>query len=285
MPVRPPGLDVTVYPVIDAPPLSLGAVKETVACPFPAVAETAVGAAGTVTGRAGVTAVLAEEALDAPSLFVATTVNVYAVPFVSPDTVIGELAPLPVNPPGLDVTVYPVIVAPPLSLGAVNETVACPFPAVAETAVGAAGIVLGVTAVLAVDAVPVPRLFIAATVNVYAVPFVRPVTVMGELVPVAVTPPGLDVTVYCIISKPPLSVGGVNVTVACPFPAVAETPVGANGTLAGIIAAEGADASDVPIAFVAVTMNVYEVPFVRPDTIIGEAVPVLNIDPSAVDTL
>ena len=74
----------------------------------------------------------------------------------------------------------------------------------------------------------------------------------------AVRPPGLDVTVYPVITEPPLSVGAVNETVACPFSAVAETPVGANGTLSGIIAAEGADASDVPIEFVAVTMNVYE---------------------------
>jgi hypothetical protein len=37
--------------------------------------------------------------------FVAVTVNVYAVPFVSPVTVIGLVAPVPVNPPGLDVTV------------------------------------------------------------------------------------------------------------------------------------------------------------------------------------
>jgi hypothetical protein len=37
-------------------------------------------------------------------------------------------------------------------------------------------------------------LFVAVTVNVYAVPFERPVTVIGEA-PVAVKFPGLDVTV------------------------------------------------------------------------------------------
>lgn len=46
-----------------------------------------------------------------------------------------------VNPPGLEVTVYPVIVEPPLDAGADQETVACPYPEVALTLVGAPGIV------------------------------------------------------------------------------------------------------------------------------------------------
>lgn len=54
---------------------------------------------------------------------------------------------------------------------------------------------LGVTAVEAVDAEPEPAVFLAVTVNVYAVPFVRPVTVSGLAAPVAVAPPGLAVTV------------------------------------------------------------------------------------------
>jgi hypothetical protein len=43
---------------------------------------------------------------------------------------------------------------------------------------------------------------IPVTVNVYAVPFVKPVTVIGEDEPVAVIPPGLDVTVYVIVPRP-----------------------------------------------------------------------------------
>lgn len=46
-----------------------------------------------------------------------------------------------VNPPGLEVTVYPVIVEPLLDAGADQETVACPYPEVALTLVGAPGIV------------------------------------------------------------------------------------------------------------------------------------------------
>jgi hypothetical protein len=38
-------------------------------------------------------------------MFVAVTVNVYAVPLVSPVTTIGEEAPLAVILPGLEVTV------------------------------------------------------------------------------------------------------------------------------------------------------------------------------------
>jgi hypothetical protein len=40
-----------------------------------------------------------------PIALVAVTVKVYEVPTVSPVTVIGELAPLAVKPPGLEVTV------------------------------------------------------------------------------------------------------------------------------------------------------------------------------------
>jgi hypothetical protein len=40
-----------------------------------------------------------------PDAFVALTVNVYAVPLVKPETVIGEDAPVAVIPPGLEVTV------------------------------------------------------------------------------------------------------------------------------------------------------------------------------------
>jgi len=55
------------------------------------------------------------------------------------------------------------------------------------------GTAAGVTAAEAADADPVPAELIAATVKVYAVPLVRPVTTMGEPAPVAVIPPGLAV--------------------------------------------------------------------------------------------
>ena len=46
--IPPAGDDVTVYPVIDVPPVLAGAINETVACELPAVAVTLVGASGTV---------------------------------------------------------------------------------------------------------------------------------------------------------------------------------------------------------------------------------------------
>ena len=43
------------------------------------------------------------------------------------------------SPPGFEVTVYPVMVDPPSSIGGVHETVAWPSPAMASTFVGGAG--------------------------------------------------------------------------------------------------------------------------------------------------
>jgi hypothetical protein len=88
-----------------------------------------------------------------------------------------------------------VIVEPPLFAGGVNVIVAEPFPDVALTDVGAFGTVEGVTELLVTDAVLVPVAFVAVTVKVYAVPFVSPVTVIGEPVPDAVKLPMFEVTV------------------------------------------------------------------------------------------
>jgi hypothetical protein len=88
-----------------------------------------------------------------------------------------------------------VIAEPPLETGAENVIVACPLPCVAVPIVGAPGTVAGITELLVAEEILVPFAFVAVTVNVYVVPFVRPVIVIGELPPTAVTPPGLDVTV------------------------------------------------------------------------------------------
>ena len=86
---------------------------------------------------------------------------------------------------------------------------------------------------------------------------VRPVTVIGEDVPVAVMPPGEEVTVYPVIADPPVFVGAVKLTVALPLLPLAEIPVGAPGALAASVTAEEApDAVPAPMAFVAATVNV-----------------------------
>jgi hypothetical protein len=116
---------------------------------------------------------------------VAVTWNVYAVPFVKPVTIADEAEdPAATGNPAVDpaygVTVYPVIALPPLLAGADQLTNACPVAGDPDTdwgAVGAVGAELGVTELDCADAGPVPTIFVAATVNVYAVPFVKPVTV------------------------------------------------------------------------------------------------------------
>jgi hypothetical protein len=121
---------------------------------------------------------------------------------------------------------------------------------------GAPGIVAGVTLLDAADGKPVPFAFVAVTVNVYAVPFVRPATMIGLAAPADVMPPGLDVTVYPVIGLPPLSAGAVKLTVARALPATAEAAVGAPGTPTGVTLLDAADAALTPMAFVAVTVNV-----------------------------
>ena len=80
-------------------------MKLTLACVLPGVAVTPVGGPGIV---AGVTLFDAAEGALEPAPFVATTVKVYAVPFVSPVTtcVVKVLPALLSTPPaGLEVTV------------------------------------------------------------------------------------------------------------------------------------------------------------------------------------
>ena len=109
------------------------------------------------------------------------------------------------------------IADPPLLAGAVKLTVALPLLPLAEILVGAPGaIAAGVTADDALEAVPVPMELVAVTVKVYAVPLVSPVTVIGDEAPVAVRPPGEEVTVYPVIAAPPVFVGAVKLTVALP---------------------------------------------------------------------
>ena len=59
----------------------------------------------------------------------------------------------------------------------------------------------------------------------------------------------------------------VNVTVACPFPLVAVPIVGASGVVAGVTELLTVEDALVPNSFVAVTVNVYATPLVKPSTI------------------
>ena len=145
--VWPPGEAFTLNPVKGWGHLPADQAKLTTALALPATAVTAVGTAGTVTtaGQAcsvkGVTLFEATDEAPCPALLVANTLKVYAVPLVSPVTVIGEAVPVAVRLPGLAVTVYRVMDAPPLLAGAEKLTLALSRPADAITSVGAEGTV------------------------------------------------------------------------------------------------------------------------------------------------
>ena len=65
-----------------------------------------------------------------------------------------------------------------------------------------------------------------------------------------------------------MEAGAVHDTTDWPFAFdVAVTDVGAPGAVAGTAAADATDATPVPAEFVAVTVNVYEVPLERPVTV------------------
>ena len=88
---------------------------------------------------------------------------------------------------------------PPFEAGAAKVTVALPLSGTAVTPVGAPGTVAwGVTLLDAEEAALVARAVVAVTVNVYAVPLVRPVMIwLVAVVPALLsTPPaGVEVTV------------------------------------------------------------------------------------------
>ena len=191
------------YPVIADPPLLAGTVNATVACVFPFVAVPIVGAPGTVEG---VTEFEAELAGLLPLAFVANTVKVYAVPLVSPVTVIGLAEPVAVILPGVEVTVYPVIPEP---VGAVKVTVACAFPAVATTFVGTPSCVVNVISF----PYAVPALFVAYALIKYITPGVNPERLLTKL-PVPVP----SVVKELVVVGPVVKAQQTPLAVISPFP-------------------------------------------------------------------
>src|SRR5207249_4482868 len=101
------------------------------------------------------------------------------------------------------------------------------------------------------DSAPLPTALVACTVKVYAFFGNREgeLTLIGLAAPVAVIPPGLDVTVYDVIGLPPSPAGGVKATVNSKLPvAVAVTPVGAPGSVGSVTELEGAERKPAPSA-------------------------------------
>jgi hypothetical protein len=148
------------------------------------------GAFGTVANTTGAEGA---DGIEGPTLFVATTVNVY----VSPDTrfviVRGEV-PVTMAPLGSEVAVYERIGAPPVNTGGVHKRRITEPDTSAVTPVGGPGNVKGVVIVFEVAGAPYPSSVVATTTNVYVIPGARPVKVSGEN-PVAIAPLGSENTV------------------------------------------------------------------------------------------
>jgi len=80
--------------------------------------------------------------------------------------------------------------------------------------------------------------------------------------------PGLAVTRYELIVPPPSSSGAVQVTVTSEPLAAPVTPIGAPGTAVGVrVPVAVTEFALEPALFVALTQNMYVVPFVRPETV------------------
>jgi hypothetical protein len=186
--VNPPGDDVALYEVTGEP-FPFAADQTSATLPLPATALVSPGALGTPTGVAD----SAFEAEPVPAAFVAVTVKVYVVPFVRPLTVQPSVEVEQVKPPGDEVAVYDVT-GEPFGAAADQPSVTLPLPATALVRPGAPGGPKGV-ADIEFDAGPAPTALVAATVNVYAVPFVSPPTEQLRLEVVQVNPPGDEVTV------------------------------------------------------------------------------------------
>ena len=234
--------------MIAEPPFEAGAVQLTVAAVFAETAETPVGAPGIVIG---VTEVEAKEGSELPVEFVAFTVNVTAVPLVSPVKLAVKTFPTVNELPEDDVRVYAVIAEPPSEAGAVHDTVADALPATAETPVGTSGsAAVGVIVVEAEESKEGPTEFIATTVNVTGVSLVK-LSLAVNTLPTVTWLPTDGVSLYPVIANPPFEAGAVQDTIAEALPATAETPVGAPGTVAGITAAEAEEFEEFPTEFIA----------------------------------
>jgi hypothetical protein len=151
-----------------------------------------------------------------------------------------------------------VIVEPPSLVGAVNGTDAVVPETVAVPIVGVPGTLAVVTLFDAALEPPVPAPLVAATVNVYTVFAVKPVTLTGDVVLEAVIPSGVEVARKLVIAALPIFVGAVKVTFADNNVTLAEPIVGAPGLVGHMpclvkLAASSID--QIPLADVAVVVT------------------------------
>lgn len=167
------------------------------------------------------------------------------------------------------------VIGNPLLVPAVNGTRIPPPERVTTPIVGALGTVAGMIELDAAELAPVPIALVALTVHEYVSPLVRPFTEIGLAAPLAATglaaPMSVDehLALNDEITKP-LLLPGLNATDNEPLPLrLATTAVGAFGTAPGVTAFESADAAPEPTSLCAVTVHVYDWPFVRLLTVTG----------------
>ena len=218
-------------------------------------------------GATGVTALDDTDDPDVPPAFDAVALNVYDVPYVKPVTVQSPDEPVTVHvrEPGVEVTRYDVGVPPEPAATATTADASLISAVGARGVPGTAG--CGVTGSDAEEAADVPPPFVAVALNVYDVPYVKPVTVHSpdEPVTVHVREPGVEVTRYDV-GVPPEPAATATTADASLISAVGAG--GVPGTAGcGVTGSDAEEAADVPPPFVAVALNVYDVPLVKPVTV------------------
>jgi hypothetical protein len=111
--------------------------------------------------------------------------------------------------------------------------------------------------------------------------------VIGLVAPLAVIPPGFDVTVYDCTGLPPLSSGGAKLTTAKPSLGAADTLSGGEIAVFDVqwIGIVPADSGPLPNCVVACTVKTYVSPFVIPVIRTGLVVVVALSDPSVDETV
>jgi hypothetical protein len=183
-----------------------------------------------------------------------------------------------------------VIALPPSDVGAAHVTAAVLPLKVAAIVVGAPGALDGVTAVVEVYA-PYPPIFLAFTFTKYSVPMTRSPPLMSAVnvassapvvVLLTVVVSAVAVTVYSVIASS-LTTGEAHVILTLVVPSVAVVitdaiEVATPGTI--VTALETSELVESPALLLALTLNEYADPRVRPVTVhvkVDDVQPVLAV--------
>ncbi len=176
-----------------------------------------------------------------------------------------------INAPLFKEYLYVVISVPPLLNGGVNAILICLFPGVTESTVGAPGTAHVVTEIL-LELDESPIALVARSKILYNVLSVNPVIKIGEdEVELSTNACPFKEYLYVVIAVPPLLDGGVNATVICLLPGVADVIVGAPGTF-NVVPETLLELTESPTSVVARSKTVYTVLSSSPVTTIGEIV-------------